>query len=321
VSLSSILGQERALQRLRSILTTRAVPPALLFHGPQGVGKATAALEFAKALNCEKRQDDSCPREGPCPSCAGADKGIDPDIRKVDAAYQASLLEQEEAKQRSIKIDTVRHLIRDLEMRSMLGRWKTAVLEDAHTLVPAAANAMLKTLEEPPSRTVWILVTHRPGELLATIRSRCHPVPFAPLAADVIMQGLLERGIARPEAEAAAPLAEGSLGRALQTLERAQPDPEEWLAAPLAPFELADALPTGLHLARPLVEDQLHRMEWHVRRSLGPRTYASAEARAVLRELSDLRRALRSNASPRLVLELAALRLQEFQTAGSPKPP
>ena len=163
MSLKSIVGQERALDHLRSYLTSRRIPPALLFSGTLGVGKAAAALQFAKALNCEQGKDDCCDA---CPSCGGADKAIDPDLHRVDPAYQAGLLNEDEAKQQSIKVDTVRHLIRNLEMRSTLGRWKTSIIEEAHKLVPAAANAMLKALEEPPPRTLWILVTHRPWQLL-----------------------------------------------------------------------------------------------------------------------------------------------------------
>ncbi|MFH1725886.1 MAG: DNA polymerase III subunit delta' [Elusimicrobiota bacterium] len=317
MSLSAIAGQERPLRRLKSLLASRRLPPALLFQGPRGVGKAATALQLAKALNCSKRKTDCCDTgAGACRGCQAAEKGIDPDIHRVDAAYQAALLEEDAAKQRSIRIDTVRHLIADLEMRSLEGRWKAAILDDAHTLVPAAANAMLKALEEPPLRTLWILVTHRPGELLSTIRSRCQQIPFGPLPVERVAELLAARGVAADEAQAAARLAEGSLGRAIELIEDPQPEPAAWLSDPLAPFKLADELPRGLALARPVVEERLRRMAWHVRSSRGPEGFASSAVRAVLRELSELRRALRSNADPRLVLELAALQLQRLKAAG-----
>jgi len=309
-----IVGQDRAVQRLRNLLRSDSVPPALIFLGPRGVGKAAAAMTFAKALNCSKKADDAC---GSCPSCRTGTECMDQDVHKVDAAYQASLLDEEPEKQRSVKVDTVRHVIRDLEMRSLLGRWKVAILERAHTLVNAAANAMLKSLEEPPPRTAWILVTHRPKELLPTIRSRCQTVSFSPLAPELIVKALEEDGVSRADAETVAPLSEGSMGRARELLEQEVPAPSEWLGDPLAPFSLADALPKKLHLSRPVVEDQLHRMAWHIRRSLGRECYSSSQVRGVLGELGELRRALRRNASPGLVIELAAFKLQELHKTGS----
>ncbi len=115
MSLKAILGQEKALGRLRSWLKSGRIPHALLFSGPRGVGKAAAALAFARALNCEKGGTDAC---GACAACR---RGVAADIHRVNAAYQAGLSGEPEEKQRSIKVDTVRHVIRDLEMRSMTG--------------------------------------------------------------------------------------------------------------------------------------------------------------------------------------------------------
>jgi len=335
VSLRDIVGQDRALRVLRSLLAGRAVPPALLFTGPEGVGKALTALQFAKALNCcgpgaaalegrassspgegQKSPNDGCKAgvPGVCPACLAVDKGISPDIHRVNAAYQASLLEEEESKQRSIRIDTVRHIIRDLEMRSLEDRWKVAVLEDAHQLVPAAANAMLKALEEPPPGTLWILATHRPEELLATVRSRCQTVRFAPLPRELVLSRLKELGVEAREAEAAASSSEGSLGLALRLARAPAADPSSWLPDPMGPFRLADGLPRELHKSRPLVAEELRRMAWHLRESRGSAGYAVPRVRAALRDLARLRRALDSNADPRVVVELAALAVQALET-------
>ena len=318
--LSDIRGQARALKGLSTLLSTRRLPPALLFIGPSGVGKSSAALEFAKALNCAEDALDAC---GLCASCASADKGTDPDLVRVDAAYQAGLLGEEEAKQRSIRVDTVRHLISGLELRSLDGRWKTAIVEDAHLLVTAAANAMLKALEEPPARTLWILVTHRPELLLDTIRSRCQVVRFSPLSPGLLASLLAERGVPGKEAHGLARTSEGSLGRALALRAAAEaegriPDPAEWLTDPLAPIRLAEGLPKELHLSRPAVEEHLRRMAWHLRSTHGTDGYASASVRALLREFAGLRKALQSNADPRLVLQLAALGLERAVAKGRP---
>jgi len=316
MSLSSILGQERAARLIRGLLSSRRLPPALLFSGPPGVGKKMAALELAKALDCEAQGESAC---NACPSCLQADKGIDPDIQLIDAEYQAMLKltdeEEEEkqgletliAKQKLIHIKTIRHAIGILARSSLAGGWKTAIVEDAHQLVPAAANAMLKSLEEPPPRTLWILVTHQDERLLQTIRSRCHRIRFGPLPPAVVRELLLSKGHEGPAAAKAAEDSGGSMERALALLENRCLDPRDWLLDPMAPFTLADKLPRELHLARPLVSEHLVRMASHLRGR-----YSSPPVRAALRDLSGLRRALASNADPRLTLEIAAFTLQSI---------
>ena len=304
-----LLGQDRALGRLRGMLQSGRIPEALLFCGPMGVGKSLCAREFAKALNCGGQGAALSGPCGACPSCLQAEKGLDLDIQVVNAAYQASITQEDPAKQRGIKIDTLRHVIKDFELRSMLGRWKTAIVEDAHLLSTEAANAMLKSLEEPPTRSLWILITHRSEGLLSTIRSRCQRVPFSPLPEEMLARFLEDRGCPPEEAASLARRSGGSPGRALALRESPLPDPADWVGDPLAPFRLAETLPRELHLSRPVVEAQLGRMAWHLReREDG---LSSFRSRAALRELMSLRKALASNADPRLVLELAALKLQQ----------
>lgn len=307
MSFSDLQGQSRAVGRLRRLLAGRRLPPALLFHGPAGVGKTMAAVEFARALNCEAQADDAC---GGCASCASAAKGLDLDLKKLDAAYQAGVLGEEPEKQQSIKIDAIRHLIKDMEMRSLSGRWKTAIVCDAHTLQVPAANALLKALEEPPPRALWILVTARREMLLPTILSRCHSFPFAALSGETVAAILAARGVPAREAAALADLSEGSPGRALALWERKLPDPAGWAADPLAPFKLADDLPRELHLSRPLVDDHLQRMAWHLRRAAAAGDAGASKARRAIDSIDQLRRRLRSNVDPRLTLQLAAMELQ-----------
>ena len=315
MKLKDILGQERSLRRITALLKGRRIPPALLFHGPQGVGKTSAAFAFAQSLNCTKNTTEAC---GACPSCVSADKGIDPDLHRVNAAYQAGLLGEEEAKQKTIKIDTVRHLIGDIEMRSGQGRYKTILLENAHRLAPAAANAMLKSLEEPPPYTVWILITHRPNELLGTIRSRCQDVPFSALTPDILFSILKDRGVAEDRAKNTARLAEGSLTRAAALQDDPLPDPSAWLKDPLGPITLSESLPRELHLARQCAGDHLRQMSWYIRSTHGVEGYRSPAVRTVQRELADMHRALSANADSRLVVLLSAVRLQQLDAALTP---
>lgn len=308
MSLSKVRGQARALRLLGPLVASRRMPPALLFHGPEGVGKAQAAVELAKALNClaPAASGDACDS---CDSCVNAAKGIDPDLKRVNAAYQAGLREEEAERQRTIRVDTVRHLIKDIEMTSLTGRWKVAVLEDAERLETEAANALLKSLEEPPARTLWILVTSRRERVLPTILSRCHRVAFGALPASDVGAVLAERGFTGPEAARLVRLSEGSPGRALSLRALEVPEPEDWVKDAMAPFRLAEKLPRELHLARPVVEAHLRRIAWRIR-DHGRRGAPGADAS--LKELAKLSGWLKSNADPRLILQVACLELERF---------
>ncbi|MBI5596815.1 MAG: hypothetical protein HY928_12050 [Elusimicrobia bacterium] len=324
MNLSELAGQPRAVRVLRRLLETRALPPALLFHGPDGVGKAAAAAAFARALNCTAGARDACPAPAPgtpasCPSCAAFARGLDPDFQRVDAEFQAGLSDKEAAKQRSLSVDTVRHAVRRMEMRSMEGRWKSAVVVDAHTLTPSAANAMLKGLEEPPPRSVWVLVTHRPSELLPTVRSRCQPVAFAALGAPDIARILTARGVGAAEAAAAAADAQGSASRAAAAVNETASVPAAWLSDPMAPFTLAEGLPRELHLSRPRADELVSRAAAWLRRTRGAGAFSSADSRFVLRDIEALRERLRRNCDPRLVTMLAAIRLQELDAVEKAK--
>ena len=308
MSLATVRGQARAVRLLEPMLRSKKMPPALLFYGPEGVGKALAGAELGKALNCIKptASADACDA---CASCVAANKGIDPDLKRVNAAYQAGLREEEVERQRSVRVDTVRHLIKDVEMTSLTGRWKIAILEDAERLEIEAANALLKSLEEPPARTVWVLVTAKRERVLPTILSRCHRIPFGSLPEPDVLEVLKASGVAGPEAARLARLSEGSPGRALSLQKLEITDPDEWAGQPLAPFRLADSLPKELHLARPVAEAHLRRIAWRIR-DRGRRGAPGAESG--LRELARLGSFLRSNVDPKMIVQLAALELERF---------
>ena len=212
-----LLGQAPVITTLRHAIEQSRIGQAYLFAGPRGTGKTSTARLFAKALNCEAQSDDAC---GLCPSCVQADKGLSMDTQLIDAEYQARLklkekkgegepdealgekdLETLVAKQTDIKIDTIRHVLGTLAKSSFLGSWKIAALENAHLLNKPAANAMLKSLEEPPPRTLWILITHQDERLLPTIRSRCRRVRFGPLSEALVRRVLAEQGRQGPEAD------------------------------------------------------------------------------------------------------------------------
>jgi len=297
-----VLGQARAGRILAGFLSSGRIPSALLFCGPQGVGKALMAREFAKALLCRLPTGAAGPCDA-CQDCRAVDKGNHPDLKAVNASYQASLREEEEARQKTLRVDTIRHLRRDMELESLLGGWKVAVLEEAQTLESEAANALLKILEEPPPKTLWILASPQKERLPRTVLSRCFPVAFAPLGETAIKELLIKNGIEPGKAFGLARLSEGSLGRALELARREAP-------RPLSALSAAESLPRELALARSEVEFALFALAQDLRM----RFLKEGDARVVrpLREILRLRGALRANADPKTVLTLACLEAESL---------
>ncbi|MBI5631456.1 MAG: DNA polymerase III subunit [Elusimicrobia bacterium] len=301
---SAIKGQERAARLLEGFLKNRRLPSALLLAGLDGVGKALMARELAKALVCaEPKGMEPC---GACPDCLMADKGVHPDIKSVNAAYQASLRQEEAGKQRTLRVETVRHLRRDMEMESMSGGWKTAIMEEAHSLEIEAANALLKILEEPPRKTLWILTTSQKERLPKTVLSRCFCVRLAPLKESVIEKILMERGLDSDRAKSSARSSEGSASRAIELCQAQLPTLED----PLAAFAAAESLPKELYQARTSAELALFALGQNLRLKILSGRAPFSKVENALRRIQTLRSALRSNADPKAVLALACLEAQ-----------
>jgi len=219
--LSAVIGQERAIALLRRYIGAGAVPQGLLFSGAEGVGKEKAARAFAAALLCRKPGKD-----GACGSC--------PDCRLLASAAHPNFLFIAPETQ-FLRIDEIRALREELSLKAFSDRPRVAILCPADRMTPQAANALLKTLEEPPAGAHLILVAHRTSVLMPTIVSRCQRVPFFPLAADAVAEILSrhpEAGGAHPRSVTAlaAKVAGGSPGRALALLPELAEEREVWLA-------------------------------------------------------------------------------------------
>ncbi len=154
---------QRGLQRGR-------LAHAYLFYGPRGAGKEALARTLAQALNCRAADADAC---GACDSCQRVAQGRHPDVYWL----------RPESKSRAIKIEQVREFMQSVNLRAHMGGVKVGIVAEAECLNEAAANAFLKTLEEPPAQTVIVLLTAEPQRLLPTILSRCLRISFGRTAA------------------------------------------------------------------------------------------------------------------------------------------
>jgi len=325
---SDILGQEKAVSYLTKLAREQRVPGALLFYGPDGIGKKQTALAFAKALNCEdflaREQGTAC---GVCPSCQAVAKGTHPDVTLVDFAYQARLelkkdvsaknyeeeLEKQLLKQQHLSIDTIRDITAKAQQKSFANGWKVLIIDQAQTMQSAAANALLKFIEEPPAKTLWILITNKREAMLSTIRSRCQPVPFAPLG-EADLNTILTRNYPDLEyPDLSARYSGGSVAGALRADEALRLLKEGNFGALDAPIQIAASLPRTLVSARATAQNVLDVLisalhhAWVQEKKAEKQT----QLRHMLTRFENYKRAIGRNVSPALVLETALMGLDE----------
>lgn len=169
-----LVGQEAIKQTLENSLKIQKISHAYLFSGPRGTGKTSVARLFAKALNCEKGNGEIC---NECPNCRAINEGSHPDVIEIDAASNSG-------------VDEVRELIEKVKYAPIQGKYKVYIIDEVHMMTNSAFNALLKTLEEPPSYVVFILCTTEPYKLLPTILSRCQRYEFKKIT-DVELRKLI----------------------------------------------------------------------------------------------------------------------------------
>ena len=196
-----IVGHDEVVEKFRAMLARGRLASTFLFVGPPGVGKRSFSLGLAKALLCQ-----SCPAEllDPCGACLGCLQvaaGTHPDLLRVAKPTDKSFIPLElfiGSKERRMQ----EGLCHDIALKPFMGGRRVAIIDDADYLNEEGANSLLKTLEEPPPRSVLILIGTSPDRQLPTIRSRAQTIRFGRLSEDAIATMLVEQGIAEDEAQA-----------------------------------------------------------------------------------------------------------------------
>jgi DNA polymerase-3 subunit delta' len=331
----AIIDQERPIRLLTSFLSHGTIPHALLFTGIEGVGKRTAAMAFAMACNCtgglpEERTDLRPQRSAaqPCGACSACRKiaaGRHPDVLRVAPAGL------------QIKIEQVRELCQSLIMKPYEARVRVALIADAHRLNPAAGNALLKMLEEPPERTVLILTAPQTADLLPTIVSRCRHIRFKPIARNHLAAMLTgSYGLPADEADLTAAMADGSVTRALAMQRSRWVQRRNWFMSELAGLprqpvtsllalaekmaQVKEDLPDYLELLASWVRDMAVARcdpDRIIHQDLRAEIIAAAQGAPegfftqAAQGLAETRRSVQSNANPRLSLERLLIRMAE----------
>ena len=198
---AQLVGQEAIATTLSSALTQNRIAPAYLFTGARGTGKTSSARIFAKSLNCIAGTSPTPTPCGVCEVCQEITKGNALDVIEIDAASNTG-------------VDSIRELIERSQFAPVRCRYKVYIIDECHMLTSAAFNALLKTLEEPPDRVIFVLATTDPQRVLPTIISRCQRFDFRRIPLDSLVQHLVH--IAKQENIAIAPAALHLVGQISQ---------------------------------------------------------------------------------------------------------
>jgi DNA polymerase-3 subunit delta' len=320
-----VVGHHAAQRLLAGEALSGQVSHAYLITGPEQIGKTALALEFACLLQCQGRDASSPEPCGVCDSCRKVAAGSHPDVRLVARP----------ADKRILPVELVREVIYAANLAPSVGPWRIFILPEIERMATASANALLKTLEEPPGGVVLLLTCSEPEALLPTVVSRCQLVSTQPPTADEIRQALVERRNIEPQrAEQLATLSHGRIGWAIDAaqhpdIERARSETLARLASLTGAsrderLRAAGMLASDIDAARDVIELWLFWWRDVVLAACGARYLASTgeargeaerqgnalgieRAQGFLKALVAARDALEANANPQLTLEALLL--------------
>lgn len=232
--MNECFGHDDVEKQLLELINSKHLPHALIFAGSEGIGKSTFAFRLARYLlkyGVPQEEESGGLFDEPLPAAKAETLLVDPDdqsCRMVAASGHPDLLtverEFDEKKNRfkdSVSIDAVRKISPFMHMTASFNGWRVVIVDDADTMTTEAQNAILKVLEEPPPQAILLLICHRPGMMIPTIRSRCRVIHFQPLALDVFSNLLrrLEPGLRDADLATLYAITGGSAGQGIRLIE------------------------------------------------------------------------------------------------------
>ncbi|MDY0168933.1 MAG: AAA family ATPase [Thermoguttaceae bacterium] len=241
-----IEGHDRIVEQFRRATARGRLASSFLFVGPEGVGKRSFAIRLAQAMLCDTRPEAELDPCETCPACRQVATGSHPDLHVVSKPAEKSSLPVELLIGRR-EYRGREGLCYEISLRPYSGKRRIAVIDDADHLFAEGANALLKTLEEPPPKSVLILLGTSPAKQLPTIRSRCQLVRFGRLTAQTVAELLLREGVLEDPARARelAEHSEGSLTRAMELT-----DPDLWSFRGVLLEQLTAPVLDSVHFAK-----------------------------------------------------------------------
>lgn len=284
--METIIGHEKPIALIKALIKKGKVPHALLFEGPEGIGKKKVALWTIQALNCKEAPGEGC---GRCNTCERISRLIHPDLLLLTPQGD------------SLGIDQIRVAQQMLQFKPLEAVWKAVILEGADRLTEEAANAFLKTLEEPPPWTLIILLASSAESLLPTVRSRCQKIRFLPLSEREVAEVLRRMGITDIPEEA---IRMGSPGRALKL---GFEEVKNYLATALTGDEKE-----VLKVAEEIGQDKEKALTFmdYLLFEVKSKAFHSLSLRESFWKLLELKEALLEHANPRLCLESTLFELK-----------
>ena len=329
-----VYGQDHIIRQLESSLTAGRLAHAYLLIGPPHVGKMALAINLAQAVNCLEGPGAPC---GDCAQCTRISQRIHADVRVVAVGPR----EEGRSTRTVIGIDDVKEVLRQVNLKPFEGSRSVVIFDGAESMSDEAANALLKTLEEPPDQVMILLLAHDEDALLPTVRSRCRRLLLRPVAKDLVVSKLVNDHRADPDqAENLGRISRGCLGWAVAALENQEilEERENQLARLTEicrsglrdRFSYANDLAStfsrdresarqvlylwlrwwrDLLLVKEGADEYLHHTDWTEELRLQATQLRTFEVVNFIKSLNQTLEALDRNASPRLALELLMLNL------------